>query len=190
MQARSTSSGIGIDADDFEILVGAPDRELLVQARADADDDIDLRPHRMAERQGDAERVAAVEHAAAAAITGDGGLQHRRQFGHFGRGILRTAAADDHRVLGGAEQLGGRYHGVLVDRWLENGEGAISATGSTRPQTSMPTSRAAGPGRSVNIGLDRISHHPRRVRRAGDSGGMVNQPGDDAGLIADFVEVA
>ena len=63
----------------------------------------------------DAERVAAVEHAAAAPVGQHRRLQHVGEQRHFGRGVLRAAAGDDEHALGFAEELGGLAHGVLVD---------------------------------------------------------------------------
>jgi hypothetical protein len=68
--------GVGVDPDDLDALVHAPLAELHQHAGADPQHHIGLAPKLAAERQGDAQRVSAVEHAATAAIAEHGGLQH------------------------------------------------------------------------------------------------------------------
>jgi len=75
--------GIGVDADDGEARVDAPLRKAVEQASADGEHHIGLAPQFAAERQRDAERIAAVEHAPAAPIGKYRRLQQPRQFGDF-----------------------------------------------------------------------------------------------------------
>ena len=106
-------------------------------------------------------RIAAVEHAAAAAIAEHRRLQHGGERGDFGRGVLRAAAADDQRILGGAQELGG-----LADRGLRRagrsagGSGGCGVTAPGLPQTSIAHCSAAGPGRPDAI--DCIASATRR----------------------------
>ena len=67
---------IGIDADDRQLAVDAPLPELDEQPRADRQHHVGLAPQIAAERQRHAQRIAAVEHAAAAAIAEHRRLQH------------------------------------------------------------------------------------------------------------------
>ena len=71
--------GIGIDADDRDVVVDAPLRERVIHPRADAEHDVGLAPELAAERQRHAEGIAAVEHAAAAPIAEHRRLQHVRR---------------------------------------------------------------------------------------------------------------
>ena len=71
--------GIGVDADDLDVLVHAPLAELDQHAGADAQHHIGLAPQLAAERQGHAQRIAAVQHAAAAPIAQHRRLQHGGQ---------------------------------------------------------------------------------------------------------------
>ncbi len=68
---------IGIDAHDVQIAVDAPLGDRREQPCADRQYRVGLGPQFAAERQRDAERVAAVEHAAAAPVGEHGRLQHR-----------------------------------------------------------------------------------------------------------------
>ena len=79
-----------------------------------------------------AERIAAVEHPAAAPEADHRRLQHGGEPGHFGRRILRAAAADDQRIFRSAEQLGGGLNGVVVDRRLEWRDAARSGAPARR----------------------------------------------------------
>ena len=149
---RSGSSGIGIDADDLDVLVDAPLLELDQHAGADAEHHVGLAPQLAAERQRDAQRIAAVEHAAAAAIAEHRRLQHGGERGHFGGGVLRAAAADDHRVLRRAEKLRGLR--IAVSSSLRRA--AAAAAPAASPRRSCPRRRSRirappGPGRPVAI---------------------------------------
>ena len=182
---------IGVDADDLEVLVDAPLPELDQHAGADAEHHVGLAPQLVAERQRHAQRIAAVEHAAAAAIAEHRRLQHGGQRGHLAGGILRAAAADDHRIFRSAEALRGLAQRGLV----ELGRGAPAAAAAPRPgpllpQTSMAHSSAAGPGRPVAI--ERIASATRRGASLGlaDARRIIDQPRDDAGLVADLVQMA
>ena len=67
---------VGIDAHDAKIFVDAPMRDRIEQPGADREHRVGLAPQFAAERQRDAERIAAVEHAAAAPVGQHGRLQH------------------------------------------------------------------------------------------------------------------
>ena len=71
--SRSCSSGSASTRTIVELAVDAPLPELDEQARADREHHVGLAPQIAAERQRDAQRIAAVEHAAAAPIG-----EHRR----------------------------------------------------------------------------------------------------------------
>ncbi len=151
VQARRLLA-VGIDAHDLQILVDAPGRHRIEQPRADAEHRVGLAPQVAAERQRDAERVAAVEHAAAAPVGEHRRLQHVGEQRHLGRGILRAAADDDEDALGLAEQLRRRAHGVLVDARRALRQRRHAASPRPRlPQTSMAHSSAAGPRRPCRI---------------------------------------
>ena len=93
--------GIGIDADDREIVVDAPLRERHEQMGADAEHDVGLGPQFVAERQRDAQadrgRRARRGRADRRAPAPAAGAHSARDLG--GR-ILRAAAGDDQRPLG------------------------------------------------------------------------------------------
>ena len=112
LRMRAGSSRVGIDAHDLQILVDAPCRERHQQPGADRQHRVGLAPQFASERQRDAERIAAVEHAAAAPVGQHGRLQQVGEQRHFGRGILRAAAGDDQHALGFAQELRGRAHRV------------------------------------------------------------------------------
>ncbi len=107
---------IGIDADDREIAVDAPMQEWHVQMRAHGQHHVRLGPQVAADRQVDRERIAIVEHAAAAAVGEDRRLQEMRQARHLGGRVLRAATGDDQRPFCRAEALRRRLDGILVDR--------------------------------------------------------------------------
>ena len=69
---------IGIDANDRKVAVDAPMQEWHVQVRAHGQHHVRLGPQVAADRQVDRERIAIVEHAAAAAIGEDRRLQEMR----------------------------------------------------------------------------------------------------------------
>ena len=139
----------------------------------------------------DAERIARVEHAAPAAEREHRRLQQARKLGHLGGGILRAAAGDDQDALGGAEALGGV---AIASSSIGAGAGgagaAIGGTGALRPHTSIAHSSTAGPGRPRAHGAHRGGDQARRLLRRADAGGEIGEPRDDAGLVADLVQMA
>ena len=181
---------VGIDAHDLQIFIDAPRGERHEQPGADRQHRVGLAPQFAPERQRDAERIAAVEHAAATPIGQHGRLQQVGEQRHFGRGVLRAAAGDNQHALGFAEQLGGRAHFVLVDARL-----------AFRQRRRKRHRRALAPdidgaferGRTwpaLPHRRDRLGDFCGRFGRAIDAGGMIDQPRDDAGLVADLVQLA
>ena len=75
-------------------------------------------------------------------------------------------------------------------RGARAGIGGTSATFPRLPHTSMAHSSAAGTGAALAHGRDRLGDFGRRLRRSVDAGGMIDQPGNDAGLVADLVQMA
>ncbi len=112
-----TADGVGVDVEmhDLEVVVGTP-VELLLQARADAEHDIDALPQFVAGGKSVAEIMPMVEHTQARAVGDNGSLQRLGDGLHLGTRIQSAAAHDDQRVFGLAEQLGGGLDRVLVDR--------------------------------------------------------------------------
>ena len=181
---------VGVDADHLELLVHAPLAELDQHARAHAQHDVGFAPELVRERQRHAERIAAVEHAAAAAIAEHRRLQHGGERGDLGGRILRAAAADDHRVLRRAQKLR-----RLADRGLVE----------LRPAHRQRRLRhdLAGLAPDVDRALQRGGPRPafgHRAHRFGDEAGSllgladqrreIDEALEDAGLIADLVQMA
>ena len=54
----------------------------------------------------------------------------------------------------------------------------------------MAHSSAAGPGRPLRIARSASAVAARRLLRLADARGMIDQPLDDAGLVADLVQMA
>ncbi len=81
-----------------------------------ASTDIGLGPEPPALEHVHGERVAAVHHALAHTVGDDGGLEGFGELGDFLAGRLCTAADEDQRTVGLAEQLGGARGGVGVHR--------------------------------------------------------------------------
>ena len=112
--------------------------------------------------------IAAVEHAAAAAIAEHRRLQHRREFGDFGRRILRAAAAQDHRPLGSAEPLRRPPDRVVVD--FRRRDGARSRNrhaGPRLPQTSIEHSQRRRTRPAGRHRAQRLRGQARRILRRG-----------------------
>ena len=107
---------IDVDAQDFQVAVEPPFVLADQQARADADDDVRVLPEAMADRQGDGEAMAAVDHARPAPVGDDGRLEQFSERGHLGAGVLRAAADDDQRLFGVPQNLRELLDSVQVDR--------------------------------------------------------------------------
>ena len=184
--------GVGIDADDRKIAVDAPCAELGEEPRADRQHDVGLAPQLAAERQCHAQRIAAVEHAAAAAIAEHRRLQHGGQRGDFFGRILRAAAANDHRPFRRAEPLRRAPDRVGVDL-AARGIGSGACSGRRRRIGPRHRSRIRAPparaGRCASRAAPARSRAPL-VPACGCSADMIDQPLDDAGLVADFVQMA
>src|SRR5215212_7607058 len=71
---------VGIDPDDAQLFVCSPMMKSEEQPRSDGENGIGFTPKLMPERERDAERIAGIEHTAAAAEGHDRRLQHLRQF--------------------------------------------------------------------------------------------------------------
>ena len=93
----------------------------------------------------------ATEYAAAAAIAEHRRLQHGRKHGYLFAGILRAAAAHDHRTLRRAKPLGGAADSAQSIFGSGVRRGCWTAIRADWPQMSMPHSSAAGPGRPMRI---------------------------------------
>ena len=183
---------VGIHRDDREIVVDAPHRVLEEQPRADRQHHVGLAPQLVAERQRHGERIAAIEHALAAAEAAQHRrLQHLGQRGDLGRSILRAAADHDQRIFRRAEALGGIAQRVLVDRGLLDRQ-RVARRRPRRglPQTLIGHSSAAGPGRPVTIARNASATMRGAASALGDQRRMIDQPRDDAGLIVDLVQLA
>ena len=68
--------------------------------------------------------------------------------------------------------------------------GPMGGTGARMPQTSMAHSSAAGPGRPLVMDAMAAATRPRGLGGRVDAGVMIDQAFDDAGLIADFMQMA
>ncbi len=143
------------------------------------------------ERQRHRERAAAVEHAAAAPEREHRRLQQPRQFGDLGAGVLRAAAGDDQDALGFGETLGGRGDRIVVDRRLRRRRrrGRRRDRAALAPHVHRAFERRrSGAARAHRA--ERVGDQGRGLGRGFDTGRMADNPGDDAGLVADFVQVA
>ena len=69
------------------------------------------------------------------------------------------------------------------------GSGAAGEPRRDRPHMSIAHSSAAGPGRPTNIDRIASATSARRLVRRADARRPVDQPRDDAGLVADFVQM-
>ena len=193
VQARRLLAGRHRRGRSARSLVDAPLRAAGSSSRVPtAEHRVGLAPQFAAERQRDAERIAAVEHAAAAPIGQHRRLQHAGELRHFGEASCAPPPQTISTRLGLAEQLRRRAHRVVVDRAAR---AAAAAARSARPaprlpQTSMAHSSAAGPGRPLAIARIALATLARRLGRAVDARGMIDQPRDDAGLVADLVQMA
>ena len=143
---------VGIDAHDLQVAIDAPLRHRIEQPGADAEHRVGLAPQLAPERQRDAERIAAVEHAAAAPVGEHGRLQHVGEQRHLGRGILRAAAGDDQHALGFAQELCRRAHGVLVDaRRARRQRAARASPGRACPRRRWRIRAPPGRGRPCRM---------------------------------------
>ena len=80
---------------------------------------------------------------------------------------------------------------LVVDLRLRAAARALRASPAPAlPQTSIAHSSAAGPGRPVDIARNACAIRREAVCGAADARGMIDQPRDDAGLVADFVQMA
>ena len=103
---------------------------------------------------------------------------------------MRAAAADDQRILCSAQELGGLADRGFVDLGLRARQRLLAAVaGPSLPQTSIAHCSDAGPGRPDAIDCDRLGDQPRRLLGLPDQRGIIHQPLDDAGLVADLVQV-
>ena len=161
----------------------------VVQMRSDRQHHVRFGPEFVAERQVGRQRVAVVEDAAAAPVGDDRRLQEMREPRHLGAGVERAAAGDDERAFGRAETLGGGGDGVVVDRRLGDRQRRLRRD---RPRLPPHVDRAFERGRAGTAGEHRayrLGDQPRRLVRRGDARRPVDQPRDDAGLVANFVQM-
>ena len=78
-----------------------------------------------------------------------------------------------------------------IGGWAMAAAGEVRATGDAlRPHTSIAHSSTAGPGRPLPIARNACADEARGLRRRADAGGEIDQAGDDAGLVADLVQMA
>ena len=180
---------VGVDPDHREVVVGSPMLERMEHPRADADDHVGLAPQFAAERERDAQGIAAVEHAAAAPIGQHRRLQHRGQGRHLGGCVLSAPAANDHRALGAAEQFRRRPHRVLVDRRVARRERRLRRAGTGPAPHVDRAFQHRGPAPPREHRRDGLRHQGGGLRRRVDAGGKIDQTRNDAGLIADFMQV-
>src|SRR5229473_3266626 len=144
----------------------------------------------MSERERHAQRIAAVEHAAAAAIAEHRRLQHGGNFCDFRGRILGAPAAHDQHALRRAEPLCRVGDGVLVERRFgrrlrRNELHLARAPPHVDGAFERRRTRTSGPHRGHRLRDQRGS-----LLGAADAGAMADKPRDDAGLVADLVEVA
>ena len=97
---------VEVDADHLERIVQAPVHLDPLEARADHERDVDLRPQAMRHREADAERRAAVHHAPAHPAGDHGRAKKLGQLAHQRAGAGSAAADQNHRPLGAVQQLG------------------------------------------------------------------------------------
>src|SRR6266699_2220268 len=144
----------------------------------------------MSERERDAQRIAAVEHAAAAAIAEHRRLQHGGDLRDLLGRILRAAPAQDQHALRRAEPLCRVGDGVLVERRFGRRlRGNELHLARTAPHVDgafeRRRTRTSGPHRAHRLGDQRGG-----LLGAADAGAMADEAADDAGLVADLVEMA
>ena len=181
---------IGVDTDHGQRAVDAPRRHR-IELGADREHRIGFFPQLMPKRQRDAEGIAAVEHTASTPIGQHRSLQHVRQLRHFGRCILGAAAGDDENALGFAQELSRGAHGVVIDarRTRRRGQRDRSDLAAFAPNVDRAFERG-GTGAALMHRRNRLGDFARCFRWTIDARRMIDQPRNDAGLIADLVQVA
>ncbi len=179
-----------IDAHDLQIFVDAPLRHGVEQPRADREHRIGLAPQVAAERQRNAERAAAVEHATAAAVGEHGRLQHVAKQRHLGRGILRAAADHDQHAPGLAEHLGRGFHLVVVDAGAALRQRCHRCHRCPLAPDVDGAFERGGSAPALPHGGDRLGDLRRGFLRSVNMRGVIDQAGDNAGLVANLVQLA
>ena len=177
--------GVGVDAHDLQVFVDAPMRHRIQHLGADAEHRVGFAPQLPAKRQSDAERIAVVQHSAPAPVRHHRRLQHARQEADFERCLLRASADADENVFGFAEQLGRGAHGVVVDLGCSRRNGRSD---SGNFAAFAPVINGAFERGRTGPAADHRTHclggGVRRVAGAGDERGVIDQPRDNAGLVA------
>ena len=181
---------IGIDADDGEVAIDAPFAKLHEQPGADREHRVGLAPQFVPQRQGDAERAAAIENAAAAPIGQHRRLQHGGQRRDFRRGVLGAAAADDHRPLGGAENRRRLAHGVAVDVRRRQRQRRLHDDRAALAPDVDGAFEDRGSGPAAVHSAQRQRRLSRRLFGLADQRRVVDQPLDNAMLVADLMQMA
>ena len=181
---------IDVDAQDFQVAVEAPFILSDQQARADTDDHVRVLPQAMADRQGDGEAMAAVDHARPAPVGDDGRLQQFGERGHLGAGVLRAAADDDQRLLGVPQNLRELLDGVRVDRRTQ-GPGHFGRRHGRAPRPDIHGAfehdRALAAGQGVR---QRGGRQWRRLVRRIDAGGEFRDVAGEPDLVGNLVQGA
>jgi hypothetical protein len=103
---------------------------------------------------------------------------------------LRAAAADDQGTLGGAQRRGGGGDGVFVDGGFLRRQRRLQRRrpGAAPYVDGAFEHRGAAPPRCHR--RHRAGHQGGGVVRTTDARGKIDQTADDAGLVADFVQLA
>jgi hypothetical protein len=118
-------------------------------------------------------------------------LQQPRQIGDFGRRILRAAADNDQRPFGVGQALGSIVNLLLVDRLLRHGK---NRRGCRHRRAAAPNVDRAFKHRRTGAAHAHRAQGPRDerrgLRRRVDACEEIDQAGDDAGLVANLVQVA
>ena len=175
----------------FSDVVDAPLPELDQHAGADAEHHVGLAPEVAAERQRDAQRIAAVEHAAAAPIAEHRRLQHRRQCSDL---LGDASCAPPPQTISGFFAAPRSFAAlrIAVSSMLgwRSGRGGCGVTGADLPHTSIAHCSDGRAGPAGGHRPHRLGDKARRLLGLADQRRVIDQPLDDAGLVADLMQVA
>ena len=189
---RSGSSGSASIRIDRERVVDAPLVERPVNSRVPIPSTTSAsRPQLMAERQRHAEWIAAVEHAAAAP---EGHHRRLQQSDSSATSAAASCAPPPATISGAAaapRRLAAASDRILVDRqgrWRRGA--AIAGTGAAAAPDVDGAFERRRPGPAAAHGSDGGGDQAGRLGRRADAGAEIDEPRNDAGLVADLVQMA
>ena len=182
---------VGIDADNFMLGTDAPLAELDEEPRADRQHDVGLAPQVAPERQRDAERVAAVEHAAAAAKASTGACSIADSAVTSSDASCAPPPQTIIGRLAAPSSFAARRTALSVDLGLRHRQRRLHG----RPGRTCPRRRWRIRARPVRAGRCAWRAAPAPLRRDACSGfwmsaRVIDQPRQDAGLVADLMQMA